>query len=215
MYERLNRESMPLAARANMGFTTTAGAPIAAEGIHPCRIDQVTPAREESRGLNRSSRLDQRTMKRAGRRGDTLLEMALVLVPLMALIFGITDFGFAIFLRNAFQHSVREGVRYAVTYRTVPGMGHDASIKSVVQTNAVGMLAGPSGASQIRIRYYLPDTLVETPNNWPGNLVEVSIENYQWRWMAPLLRSSTPIGVTVRSMDRMEGLPGGTMPPAR
>jgi Flp pilus assembly protein TadG len=153
--------------------------------------------------------------KRAGRRGNTFLELALVLVPWMALILGITDFGFAIFLRNAFQHSVREGVRYAVTYQTISGMGHDASIKSVVQRNSVGMLAGASGAAEIHIRYYLPDTLVETPNNWPGNLVEVSIENYQWRWMAPLLRTVTPMSVTVRSMDRMEGLPGGTLPPAR
>jgi Flp pilus assembly protein TadG len=45
--------------------------------------------------------------KGAGRRGNTFLELALVLVPWMALILGITDFGFAIFLRNAFQHSVR------------------------------------------------------------------------------------------------------------
>ena len=207
---------MPLAARAYIGFITSAGAPIVAESIHPWRIDQLTPTRQESRGLNRSSRRDQRTMfKRAGRRGSTFVELALVLIPWMALILGITDFGFAIFLRNAFQHSVREGVRYAVTYQTVSGMGHDASIKSVVQTNAVGMLGGASGASQIHIRYYLPDTLVETPNNWPGNLVEVSIENYQWGWMAPLLRTSTPMSVTVRSMDRMEGLPGGSLPPAR
>ena len=153
--------------------------------------------------------------KRSGRRGNTLLELALVLVPWLALILGIVDFGFAIFLRNAFQHSVREGVRYAVTYQTASGMGHDASIKSVVQRNAMGMLVGSSGASQIQIRYYLPETLAETPNNWPGNLVEVSIENYRWGWMAPLLRSSTPLSVTVRSMDRMEGLPGGTLPPAR
>jgi hypothetical protein len=210
---------MPPAARANVGFATIAGALIVAEGIHPWRMDQGTQIRQENRGLNRSSGLEDyrsRTMwKRSGRRGNALLELALVLVPWLALIFGIVDFGFAIFLRNAFQHSVREGVRYAVTYQTASGMGHDASIKSVVQRNALGMLAGSSGASQILIRYYLPETLAETPNNWPGNLVEVSIENFRWGWMAPLLRSSTPMSVTVRSMDRMEGLPGGTMPPAR
>ena len=151
----------------------------------------------------------------AGRGGNTILELALVLVPWMALICGIADFGFAIFLRNAFQHAVREGVRYAVTYQTQPGMGHDASIKSIVQRNAAGFLTSPSGAARIHIRYYQPETLAETPNNWPGNLVEVSVEGYTWNWMAPVLRSASPMRVTVRSMDRMEGLPGGSLPPAR
>jgi hypothetical protein len=84
-----------------------------------------------------------------------------------------------------------------------------------VQRNAMGFLSSSSGATQIHIRYYLPDTLVETPNNWPGNLVEVSVEGYTWNWMAPVLRSASPLTVTARSMDRMEGLPGGTLPPAR
>jgi Flp pilus assembly protein TadG len=141
--------------------------------------------------------------------------MAFVMVPLFALMFGIIDYGFVIFLRSTFQHAVREGVRYAVTYQTIPGQGHDASIKSVVQASAMGFLAGQSGLDKIHIQYYEPDTLGTTSANAPGNIVEISIEGYQWGWIAPLLRSGTPLTINVRSSDRMEGLPGGTSPPAR
>ena len=152
---------------------------------------------------------------RTRQNGNAMLEYALVLVPWMALICGITDFGFGIFIRNAFQHAVREGVRYAVTYRLEPSMSHDASIKAIVKRNAVGFLSNASGDARIHIRYYEPDTLAETINNWPGNLIEVSIEDYQWSWMAPLMHSAEPMKVTARSMDRMEGLPAGMAPPAR
>jgi hypothetical protein len=154
-------------------------------------------------------------VRRAGRRGNATLELALVMIPWMALFFAIIDFGFAVFVRNSFQHAVREGVRYAVTFQTMSGMGHDASIKSVVQANSFGFLSGASGADHIHIRYYLPDTLEETANNYPGYLIEVSIENYQWSWIAPFFRTDAPLTVTARSMDRMEGLPAGTSVPVR
>jgi hypothetical protein len=154
--------------------------------------------------------------RQRGRRGNAFVEMAFVMLPLFALLFGIADFGFAIFLRSTFQHAVREGARYAVTYQTITGQGHDASIKSVVKANAMGFLHGSTNEEKIKIRYYLPDTFVETPANAPGNLVEISVEGYQFSWMAPLLRTADPLNIVVRSSDRMEGLPGGmTTPPAR
>jgi hypothetical protein len=139
-----------------------------------------------------------------------------VLVPLLALILGIVDYGLAIFVRSTLQHAVREGVRYAVTYRTMSGLGHDASIKAVVQNEAMGFLAGPAGLSKVFIRYYDPVTLQQVAGNSPNNLVEVSVENFSWGWLAPLLRSANPLPMVARSSDRMEGLPGGqTAPPPR
>jgi hypothetical protein len=149
------------------------------------------------------------------RRGATFVETAFILIPLIAIPLAIVDFAFAIFLRSTFQHAVREGVRFAVTSRTLPDLGHDGSIKYVVQTNALGFLNGPSGAAKIQIRYYVPGTLAETPSNAGGNIVEVSVENYAWAWMAPLMRSASPaLAITARASDRMEASPGG-VPPAR
>lgn len=148
-------------------------------------------------------------------RGHALMEAGLVFIPFFGLFFAIVDYGMALFLRTTFQHATREGVRYAVTYQTQGGMGHDASIKAVVKEHAMGFLSGPSGDSKIHIRYYNPVTLAQTGMNSPGNIVEVSVEGYQWGVIAPLLRSANPISLNVRSSDRMESLPGGVAPPPR
>jgi Flp pilus assembly protein TadG len=148
--------------------------------------------------------------------GHALMEGGLVLIPFFGLFFAIVDYGMAIFLRNTFQHAVREGVRYAVTYQTLsPSTGQDTSIKSVVQTNAMGFLNG-TNANLIQIHYYDGKTLVETGANTPGNIVEVSVQGYQWGVIAPLLRSASPITLNAFSSDRMEALPDGVFsPPAR
>lgn len=149
-----------------------------------------------------------------GRRGNAFLELGLVLLPLLALLLAILDFGFALFLRSTFQHAVREGVRYAVTGRTESGLGHDASIKAVVQRNALGFLSGSSDLSKVYIRYYAPGSLAETQSNAGGNIVEISVEGYTWQWMAPLWRSALPpLTIRARSSDRMEPSPPGGPPP--
>lgn len=151
--------------------------------------------------------------RRDGQAGNVMMESAMILLPLMALLFAFIDHGVAIFLQNTFQHAVREGVRYAVTYQVAPGMGHDASIKAVVSQNAMGFLN--RCGTCIKIRYYRPDTLVETPDNLPGNLVEISVEGYQFTWMAPVWRWVGSLNVSARALDRMEGIPGGQSPPPR
>ncbi len=154
--------------------------------------------------------------RRRTQRGNGFVETALVYLPFFALFSAIFDFGMAIFLRNTFQHAVREGVRYAVTYQTTTGQpnGHDSSIKSVVQTQAMGFL-GSADLEKIKIRYYNPVTLVETAANAPGNVVEISVEGYNWGLVTPFLGGLNPIPLNVAASDRMESLPGGVAPPAR
>jgi hypothetical protein len=150
--------------------------------------------------------------RRRRQRGAQAVEAGLVLFPLCALTFMILDLSFVLFVKCALQHSVREGVRFAVTGRTLPGMWHDDSIKSVVQGNSVGFLTGASGASKIRIRYFQRDTLVETANNIGGNVIEITIEGFTWRPMAPFMRSGNPVGVSAIASDIMEPSPGGIAP---
>jgi Flp pilus assembly protein TadG len=154
-------------------------------------------------------------MRRRRQRGNTILEAAFVFLPLFAIILAILDFGLAIFIKSTLQNAVREGARYAVTYQLKSGMGHDASIKSVVQSNALGFLSGSAGLAKIQIRYYQPNTFAVTPYNWPGNLVEVSVEGFLWKWIVPLQRAPGQFNLVARALDRMEGLPAGTTPPAR
>lgn len=148
-------------------------------------------------------------------RGSTMVETSMVLVPTVAMMLGILDFSVALFLRSTFQHACREGVRYAVTYQTMPGLGHDGSIRKTVQNNSMGFLSSSAGSNLIKIRYYDPTTFALTTVNGPGNVVEISIENYNWGWVMPLMRSATPLKMTARATDLMESLPGGSVPPAR
>ena len=158
-----------------------------------------------------------------GRRGNALLEMAIVALPLFGLLFSIVDFGLAIFIRSTLQHSVREGVRFAVTYGTTGGKCQDASIAEKVQESAMGFLAGSDGAAKIKVRYFAvdennPGQFTEFgagAGNAPGNIVEVAVEGYQYKWLAPIYWSADPLNINVRSADRMEGLGAGGAPPCR
>lgn len=157
-------------------------------------------------------------LRRHRRAGNTFVESALVFIPLMALILGIADFAFAHFLRGTMQHAVREGVRYAITYQVQSGKCQDASIKSIVTTQAMGFLNSSTQQTYIKVRYYDPITFTELTGstaNSPGNLVEVSVEGYPYSWMAPLLFSASPFSITVRSSDRLEGLGAGASAPCK
>ncbi len=156
--------------------------------------------------------------RRSKESGNAMLEFGLVFVPLFAIIFAISDFSMAIFMRATLQQAVREGVRYAVTYQTMSGQCQDASIKQVVKTASSGFLTSANDAI-IFVKYHAPNDLTTvvtgSGSNAAGNIVEVSVEGYMYSWMAPISRSTTPLSITVTAADRTESLPGTTTPPCR
>jgi len=159
--------------------------------------------------------------KTGARRGSALVENALVTLPVLALLWGIFDLAFAIFVKNTMMFAVRQGVRYAVTSQTMPGLGQDDSIKTAVKKYSLGLADALSpdhnGMNRISITYYDPVTLavVTGPgSNAGGNIVVVKATGLSWAWMIPLLRSSTPLQFSVASADIMEASPLGG-PPTR
>ena len=156
-------------------------------------------------------------MARSRERGSQVVELALVLLPLCALVFLIMDIAWAFYVRATLQNAVREGVRYAVTSQTMTGLGQDASIKTVVQQNAMGLLSGTTGAALITIQYYLPNTLAPVSglnSNQGGNIVDVYVLGYSLPPLRPILRNPAALSLGAQAFDRMEGSPGG-VPPAR
>ena len=147
----------------------------------------------------------------SSRRGSQMVEAGLVLVLICGLMFLAIDTGWGLFVKATLQHAVAEGCRYAVTGQTSGGSGQIASIESVVETQAMGLLSSQLGT--LSVQFYNPTTLTPTTSNLGGNLVEVSITNYHVTPLAPLLYSSNPIPVTVRATDIIEPSPGG-VPPA-
>lgn len=152
--------------------------------------------------------------KSARRRGDVLVEGAFAILPLLAVLFAVLDFSIALFVKNTVQFAVCQGVRFAITSRTLPGMGHDASIKATVQGYTLGFLNYLSpdhvGANRISITYYDPISLapvVGAGSNAGGNIVVVSASGLSWAWMVPVLRNAAPLQFAVSSADIMEASP--------
>lgn len=144
---------------------------------------------------------------RRGERGAEALETALVITPLLLITFLLLDLSLVIFLRSTFQHAVREGVRYAITGANTTGPCQDDSVKAVVKQNAIGFLtaAGPSATLHV---HFMSPVDGSISNNAPGNIVEVSVEGYQYGPLAPFGRLNYPVQIWARAYDLMEPLPG-------
>jgi Flp pilus assembly protein TadG len=147
------------------------------------------------------------------------VEATFTILPLMALICAFADFGLALFRWNTFQNAVREGCRYAVTFQTTGGLGQDASIKQVVEQFAMGMVKVTDTPPKILVNYYSPsdvNTPIGSGGNIPGNIVEVSIQNVSWTWLAPIsgtivggLYAGSPLTFSVFSSDLLGAFPVG------
>jgi len=141
-------------------------------------------------------------------------------LPTFALIFAFIDFGLLLFRWATLQNGVREGCRYAITFQTANGAGQDASIEAVVQQYAMGLVTPTDNPQHIFVKYYSVanlNTPIASGGNVPGNIVEVSVQNISWAWLAPIsgtlgagaYRSTTPITLGVYSSDILGGYPAG------
>ncbi len=157
-----------------------------------------------------------------------LVETALIMLPMLAIMFGIIDVSMVVFMRGLFQSAAREGVRFAVTfspsYNGTVCTTQSACIKKVVQDNAIGFLAGTTGASRISIRYFNPADLstpvtTATPPayiNQTGNVIEVAIAS-PWNWIVPLpgFRFTPGASTTINAVasDVLQGYAAGQRTP--
>ena len=154
------------------------------------------------------------------RGGSVIIESVLTLLPLMALIFAFADLGLLLFRWSTLQNAVREGCRYAITFQSTGGLGQDASIAQVVQKYAMGVVRTNDSPQHIFVNYYTisdSGTAIQTGGNIPGNIVQVSVQNVSWAWLAPLsgtfgpgsLYATTPFTLSVYSSDLLGGYPAG------
>jgi Flp pilus assembly protein TadG len=158
--------------------------------------------------------------RRASSGGNTILECAFTLVPLLALVFAFADLGLLLFRWSTLQNAVREGCRYAITFQTSGALGQDASIEQVVQKYAMRVVTTTDSPQHIFVSYYTPTNLttpIATGGNIPGNVVQVSVRNVPWAWIAPLsgtlgahsLYATAPFHLNVYSSDMLGGYPAG------
>jgi len=108
-------------------------------------------------------RVRSKSVCRAGERGNMIAESALTFLPLMAMLFGLMDVSFVVFVQSTLTSATREGARFAITYSPTYNSASCASsqaacIAQVVQNNAMGFLSGTK-ANYITVKYYTANDL--------------------------------------------------------
>ena len=151
--------------------------------------------------------------------GNVIVESVFTMLPTFAMILMFVDMSLMLFRRSTLQNAVREGCRYAVTFQTSGGLGQDASVSAVVQRYAMNFVTTSDSPQHIFVNYYAPTNLntpIATGGNIPGNVVEVSVQNIGYDWIAPLsgslaggIFSSSKVSIAVYSSDILGGLPPG------
>ena len=146
-----------------------------------------------------------------------MIEFALCFLLFVAVTFGFMQIALTVWMNTTLHFAVREGVRFAMTGRTFPGSGHDASIKLVIKERSGGLLTAQQASELIGIDYYTPEGLDAgsgAGSNAGGNTVVLSVNDYP----VPTLMSSVltlaggPLTVSARAVGRQEPYP---YPPAR
>ena len=160
-----------------------------------------------------SHQFSKRTRKKAAERGAELVEFAMVLIPMISLVFLSVDVAWAIYAKAALQEAVREGVRYGVTGQTVnTSTCLDQSVRDVVIQYSFGIL-NTANQTDISIAYYAPtNTGTALPtgqagNTAGGNILQVSVSGVSLKLLAPFFVSTAPMTLSTSASDVIEGNP--------
>jgi Flp pilus assembly protein TadG len=118
-------------------------------------------------------------------RGAELIEFALVSLLLFMLLFGITDFGRALYAETYVAYAARAGTRYAMVRGAACNSFATAcpATSQDVQTYLRRVPGGITPASVSVTTTWLPD-------NRPGSRVNVRV-SYAFRFIFPLLGATT------------------------
>jgi Flp pilus assembly protein TadG len=133
--------------------------------------------------------------------GSNLVEFALILPLLLVLVFGIVDFGLALFDKAVITNAAREGARAGMVYRT-PRMS-DADIRTVVQNYAATHLV-TFGTPSLTITPSLGD-VDGSGGPSSGDTLTVTV-NYPYNYlvMSKLVPALGSLNLTSTSVMRYE-----------
>lgn len=168
-----------------------------------------------------------------------MLEMAFVLLPLMALVCGIVDFSMVMYFKHVFQNAVNQAVRFGITYRmsytrlngtTVNCATQRSCILEVLYDNSQGYITAAKNTNKynekmVFVNWYTPDNLdsaaTANPVNATGNVLQVNIDNFIWDWIMPIwafldigrTNSQQPphFRLGAQATDIMQALPVGVL----
>ena len=131
-----------------------------------------------------------------------MIEFTLIMLPLFGITFLTLDVAWAIFSKATLQWAVRDAVRYGVTVTGAQAgaNGLTTTVKLRAAQMSLGLLSGTSGAdgtdSRLQVHFYQPggttgvvDVTSAAGANDPGNIIQLSVNNYQMFKLLPLFYS--------------------------
>lgn len=137
-----------------------------------------------------------RRMTAPGDNGSALVEFALSAMILVTVLFGILDFGRAIYSYHFVSYAAHQAARYAlVRGSTCSGLGSACPATATDISNYVLSLA-PSGVTKAAITVTSvcgsapPAGACSSPNNAPGNVVKVTVQ-YQFPFLFGLVHKGS------------------------
>jgi Flp pilus assembly protein TadG len=127
-------------------------------------------------------------------RGATLVEYAIALTVFLTSMFGVIEFGRALWVHNALSDAARRGARYAVLH----------SANDIDQVKNVVVYGDPAGGTQPSIPNLTPDNVTVNYSEFGLNkgTVSVSVTSYQFQFVIPI------IGATITMPDYTTTLTG-------
>lgn len=118
---------------------------------------------------------------RRGECGATLLEFALSCVLLFSILFGIVDFGRALYAYDAISDAARVGTRYAIVHGSSSASPATASS---ISSYVTGLCCAGLSTSAIKVN------ATWNPNNSPGSTVNVQVQ-YTFNFILPFLPAAS------------------------
>lgn len=145
---------------------------------------------------------------RKAQRGAAAVEFAILIVPLLLMLFGVTEYGRAIYQYNTLVKSVRDATRYLSA--VAPGSGHAAARCLAVygNSNCTGSPLAP-GLTTGMVGICDATNCAATHNSQPtgsgtANLVTVTVNGYTFQTLLNFSMSGLTIGAPDITYDPIQ-----------
>ncbi|MDQ1729391.1 MAG: hypothetical protein QOD33_1516 [Pyrinomonadaceae bacterium] len=118
-------------------------------------------------------------------RGSTLVEFAIGATVFLTVMFGVLEFGRALWVHNALADAARRGARYAVVH---PATDYNA-VKNVV------VYGDPAGGSTPLVSNLTTSNVDVNYSGFglSGGTATVSVTNYSFQFVVPFVSTSIPM----------------------
>lgn len=112
-------------------------------------------------------------------RGGTLVEFAIAATVFLTAVFGVIEFGRALWAHNALTDAARRGARYAVLH----------SADDIDEVKNVVVFGDPAGGTEPLVTDLTTDNVTVTYSEFGVNhgTVTVSVVDYQFQFVVPIV----------------------------